>query len=183
MKMADGGWRAAYNLVLGVAPRSMVILGLETSDRRNDSGLATPMLAQVQERYASRPSRLLADSKMVTQEEIVRLSTDPDHPVTVYAPVPEDKKDVKPESLRKRVWHRAREPEALKAWRARMASPEGKRVYGRRRLIETVNGHLKTCGLGQLRLRGLRKVRCEALLYAIAHNIRRGHALRQAARA
>lgn len=181
MKMADGAWRPAYNLLLAVAPEPMVILGLEATDRRNDSGLATPMVEQLQERYATRPSRLLADSTMVTQEEIVTFAEDPERPVAVYSPVPKDRDDVKPETLRKRAWKREREPEPLKAWRERMASQAGKLVYGRRGRIETVNGQVKNCGLGQLTLRGLQKVRCQALIHAIAHNIRRGHALRLAA--
>lgn len=181
MKMADGAWRSAYNMVLAVAPQSMVVVGIDASERRNDSGLALPMLEQLEARYGARPSRLLADSTMVTQSEIVDLATAPERPVTVYSPVPQERDDVKPETLRKRAWKRRREPEPLQDWRGRMASPEGQQVYGRRRLIETVIGQLKNRGLAQLRLRGLHKVRCEALLQAIAHNIRRGHVLRSAA--
>src|SRR3546814_2899508 len=62
-----------------------------------------------------------------------------------------------------------------------MTAEPGQQVYARRRLIETVNGQLKNHGLARLMLRGLAKIRCEVLLHAIAHNIRRGHALRHAA--
>ena len=180
MKMADGSWQPAYNLLLATAPRAMVIVGLAATDRRNDSGLALPMVEQVEERFGVRPRRLLVDSTMATREDIVGLAEDEARPVVVYTPVPADRDDIKPDSLRKRNWQRRKEPAALKAWRARMASAAGEGVYGRRRLIETVNGQLKRCGLGRLRLRGLDKMRCEALLYAIAHNIRRGHILRTA---
>ena len=109
------------------------------------------------------------------------LAEHPEQPVRVYAPLPVEKENVTAQTVRKRAWKRAREPEALKAWRQRMASRAGQLLYRRRRVIETVNGQLKNCGLRQLRLRGIEKVRCEALLYAIAHNVRRGHALRLAA--
>ncbi|HET8728683.1 MAG TPA: transposase [Alphaproteobacteria bacterium] len=181
MKLADGGSRPAYNLLLAVAPREMVILGLAPTDRRNDSGLATPMVEQLEQRYGVRPARLLVDTHLATQAEIVALAEHPARPVAVYAPVPAEPATVTPQTARKRAWRRGREPDALMAWRRRMASAAGQILYRQRRLIETVNGQLKTCGLRRLKLRGLAKVRCEALLYAIAHNIRRGHALRLAA--
>lgn len=181
MKLPDGSVRPAYNLLLALAPEAMVIVGLEPTDRRNDSGLATPMIEQLEGRYGARPQRLLVDTNLATQEEIVALAEHPEQPVRVYAPLPAEKENVTAQTARKRARKRAREPEALKAWRQRMASRAGQLLYRRRRVIETVNGQLKNCGLRQLRLRGIEKVRCEALLYAIAHNVRRGHALRLAA--
>lgn len=181
MRMADGARRPAYNLLLAVAPEAMVILGLTPTDRRNDSGLATPMVEQLEQRYGKRPGRLLVDSTIATQPEIAALARHPDWPTLVYAPVPTQKADVNAETLRKRDWQRRREAPAIKAWRERMASPDGQSVYRRRGLIETVNGQLKMHGLRQLTLRGLRNVRCQALLHAIAHNLRRGQALRLAA--
>lgn len=183
MKMADGAFRPAYNLLLAVAPHEQVILGVEPTDRRNDSGLATPMVEQLERRYARRPARLLLDTNLATGEEIVALAGHPEGGTTVYAPPPADKENVKPETLRKRARQRQREPAELKEWRERMASAAGQIVYRRRRLIETVNGQLKNHGLGTLALRGLAKIRCEVLIHAIAHNIRRGHALRLAAAA
>lgn len=181
MKMADGGFRPAYNLVLAVAPHEQVILGVEPTDRRNDSGLATPMVEQIERRYGRRPARLLLDTNLATGDEIVALAGHPEGGTIVYAPPPADKKHVKPETLRKRARQRQREPAELKAWRERMASAAGQIVYRRRRLIETVNGQLKNHGLATLALRGRAKIRCEVLIHAIAHNIRRGHALRLAA--
>ena len=152
--------------------------GVEPTDRRNDSGLATPMVEQMERRYGRRPARLLLDTNLATGDEIVALAGHPEGGTIVYAPPPADKKHVKPETLRKRARQRQREPAELKAWRERMASAAGQIVYRRRRLIETVNGQLKNHGLATLALRGLAKIRCEVLIHAIAHNIRRGHALR-----
>lgn len=177
MQMPDGGFRPAYNLIVTAAPKSQVVLAVDPTDRRNDSGLATPMVAQVEVRYGHRPVRLLADSKMVTQEEIVALAADPGAPIEIYTPPPPDKPDAKPASVRKREARRRAEPEALQAWRARMASDEGKAIYRRRGRIETVNAGFKNHGLRRFLLRGLDKVRCEALLHAIANNLRRGIAL------
>jgi hypothetical protein len=177
MQMPDGSFRPAYNVIVTAAPGSQVVLAVQTTDRRNDSGLATPMVRQVEARYGHRPARLLADSKMVTQEEIVALAGDPDAPIEIYTPPPPDKPDAKPASVRKREARRRAEPEALQAWRARMASEEGKAIYRRRGRIETVNAGFKNHGLRRFLLRGLDKIRCEALLHAIANNLRRGVAL------
>lgn len=177
MQMPDGGFRPAYNVIVAAAPGSQVVLAVNATDRRNDSGLATPMVAQVEARCGHRPRRLLADSKMVTQKEIVALAGDPGTPIDIYTPPPADKPDARPASVRTREARRRAEPAVLQAWRARMASEDGKAIYRRRGRIETVNAGFKNHGLRRFRLRGLDKVRCEVLLHAIAHNLRRGIAL------
>ncbi len=55
--------------------------------------------------------------------------------IAVYTPVPPDKPNANPESQRKRAWQRRREPDAIKAWRERMADEAGKAVYQRRSRI------------------------------------------------
>ena len=94
MKLPDGGFQPAYNLLLTVAPKAMVILGLEPSERRNDSGLATPMVVQLERRYGRRPRRLLVDTTLATRQEIVALAEHPTDPVMVYAPVPAEDETV-----------------------------------------------------------------------------------------
>jgi len=177
MRMPDGGFRPAYNVIVAAATEGQVVLGVQVSERRNDSGLAPPMVEAVTARHGTPPRRLLADSTMVTQKEIVALAGDPDRPIEVYTPLPVEKADAKPQSVRRREAKRRKEPAALQEWRARMASEEGKACYRRRGRVETVNANFKNHGLNRFRLRGLEKVRCEALLQAIAHNIRRGIAL------
>jgi IS5 family transposase len=98
----------------------------------------------------------------------------------VYSPPPEEKDEVKPDTLRRRNAKRAREPQALKDWRERMASPEGTLIFGHRRRIELVNAHMKNRGFGRITLRGLVKARIVALLQAIAHNILLASHLRKA---
>lgn len=180
MKMADGSFRLAYNLIVSAAPGPGIILGVMASCRRNEAGLATPMLEEIERRYGRRPTRLLVDTRLATIEEIEAFAGHAAGTL-VYSPPPADQEDVKPATLKKRAKQRAKEPAAVQEWRARMDSLAGKIVYGRRKLIEHVNAHLKNPGWRRLVLRGPDKVRCEALLHALAHNIRRGHALRLAA--
>ena len=177
MRMPDGGIRPAYNVLLSAATDSQVIVGVAVSDRRNELGMGSDMIGEMERQYGRAPQRLLIDTKGVTHDEIGRLSNRPDGAITVYSPPMKDREDVTDETKRKRAYLRRREPEPLKAWRARMASPEGEEVYERRKRIETINGNLKNHGMRRFLLRGLTKVRCEALIHAIAHNIRRAFAL------
>lgn len=180
MRFADGGVRPGYNLQLGCVPGADVIVAVMTTDRRNDTGLAAPMVEAIAERYGSAPERVLVDTKYATQEDIVALSERPQGAVRVYAPLPADRETASAESKRKRDWRRRQEPPALQEWRARMASDDGRATLRRRRHIETINGNVKNRGLGRLNVRGLIKAQCLALLHALAHNLWRGHVLRTA---
>lgn len=177
MMMSNGGFRLAYNVLVSATTGTQVILGIGVSERRNEAGIAEPMVQNLIERYGCAPARVLVDTKAATQADIIALAEHPAGHITVYTPPPPDKETATAQSIRKRAWRRGREPVALQEWRARMASPEGRRIYDRRRHIETINAQLKNHGLSRFVLRGLQKVRCEALLQAIAHNLRRGRAL------
>lgn len=179
MRFADKSVRPGYNLQLGCVPQADVIVEVMTTDRRNDTGLAVPMVEAIAKRYGAAPARVLVDTKYATQEDIVALSERPDGAVRVYAPPPADRETASAESKRKREWRRRHEPPALQEWRARMASDDGRATLRRRRHIETVNGNVKNRGLGRLNVRGLIKAQCCALLHALAHNLWRGHMLRQ----
>lgn len=175
MRFSDGAVRAGYNVQLAVAPGFGLIVAAETTDRRNDAGLAEPMVEQVERRLGIQPQRVLADTAYATRENIVAFA---DKKIEVYAPVPPDKPDAIPESQRKRAWRRRKEPDAIKAWRERMAQEAGKVVYQRRSWVETINGILKGRGLGIMRVRSLAKVNCVLLLQVLAHNLWRAHCLR-----
>jgi len=178
MRFSDGAVRAGYNVQLAVAPDCGIILAAETTDRRNDAGLAGAMLDQVKQRLGGQPQRLLVDTHYATRKDVVDFAA---HNITVYAPVPPDKAQATRESQRKRAWRRRREPEAVKDWRERMSDAAGKAIYQRRSRIETVNGILKGRGLGIMRVRSIAKVACVVLLQALAHNLWRAHCLRAAA--
>ena len=175
MRFADGAVRAAYNIQLAVTPDTGIIVAAKTTDRRNDMGLAVPVVEQIKDRLKILPQRLLADTHYATKDDIVDLAA---QGVTVYMPVPADKPDAKPESQRKRAQQRSREPEPIKAWRERMDQDESKAIYRRRGRIETVNGILKGRGFGIMRVRSIAKVTAVVLMQALAHNLWRAHCLR-----
>ncbi len=180
MRFADGAVRPAYNAQIAVAPRQGIIVSVEMTDRRNDAGLAAPMVDALVHRYGRGPENLLVDTHYATSEDIAALAEHAAGAVKVYAPPPSERDDVKPATLAKRAKQRAREPESVKEWRSRMASAAGQEVYRLRKLIERINAHLKNHGFGFLRVRGLIKAKAMALWHALANNLMAAHRLRTA---
>jgi transposase len=181
MRFPDGAVRPAYNAQIAAAPKEGVIVSIEVTDRRNDAGLATPMVDAIARRYGRTPDRLLVDTSYATSEDIVALAAHAGGPVEVYTPPPSERDDIKPASLARRRRKREKEPACLKAWRERMASEAGKAFYGLRKHIERVNADRKNHGFGFLPVRGLIKAKAYALWHALANNLMAARRLRAAA--
>ena len=180
MRFADGSFGPGYNIQLATPSRSGLIVAVQATDRRNDSGQAPLVIDQIERRCGQAPSILIGDTGYAVTDDIIKLAARAPHPVTVYAPPPPDKPDAKPASVRAREAKRAREPAVLKAWRARMDSPFGLAAIGRRKRIELTNAHMKNRCLDPIRVRGLKKVQAVVLLQALAHNLITAHQMRTA---
>ena len=178
MRFPDGSVRAAYNAQIAVTPREGIIVSVEMTDRRNDAGLAAPMVDDMVRRYGKAPEKLLVDTHYATSDDIAALAEHAAGPVQVFAPTPTERNDLTPHSLAKRKSKRAREPQSVKEWRSRMATPAGQEVYGRRKLIERINANLKNHGFGFIPVRGLIKAKAVALWHALANNLMVAHRLR-----
>ena len=178
MQFADGAVRPGYNAQIAAAAKEGIIVAVEMTDRRNDSGLAAPMVEDLVCRYGKAPERLLIDTHYATSEDIAALSAHPAGPVTVYAPAPRERESISARGLANRERKRAREPDGVKEWRSRMATQAGQEVYRLRKLIERVNADLKNRGFGFMPVRGLLKAQAVALLYVLAHNLLVAHRLR-----
>jgi transposase len=178
MRFPDGAIRPAYNAQIAAAPKEGVIVSIELTDRRNDAGLAGPMVDAIARRYGKTPDRLLVDTSYATSEDIVALAAHAAGPVSVYTPPPSERDDVKPATLARRIRKRAKEPACLKAWRKRMASEAGKAVYALRQRIERINADRKNHGFGFLPVRGLIKAKAHALWHALANNLMAARRLR-----
>jgi transposase len=159
MRFPDGAVRPAYNAQIAAAPKEGVIVSIEVTDRRNDTGLAGPMVDAIARRYGKTPDRLLVDTSYATGEDIVALAAHIAGPVSVYTPPPTEKETVKPASLARRIRKREKEPACLKTWRERMASEAGQAVYALRKRIERIHADRKNHGFGCLAVRGLFKAR------------------------
>jgi len=88
MRFPDGAIRPAYNAQIAAAPKEGVIVSVGVTDRRNDAGLAEPMVDDIARRYGQTPDRLLVDTSYATSDDIVALAAHAAGPVSVYTPPP-----------------------------------------------------------------------------------------------
>jgi hypothetical protein len=152
MRFPDGAVRPAYNAQIAAAPKEGVIA---VTDRRNDAGLAGPMVNDIVRRYGRTPDRLLVDTSYATSEDIVSLAAHIAGLVSVYTPPPRERgAPIKPASLARRPRKREKEPACLEQWRERMASEAGQAVYALCQRIERINADRKNHGFGFLAVRG-----------------------------
>jgi transposase len=174
MKMADGGYRPAYNVQFSTTTDSQVIVGVDVSNVGSDQGQLSPMLEQVEQRYDERPAQCLVDGGYARHDDIEEahgLGT------LVYAPVPKPK-----DPSRDPYVALPDDSKAIAQWRERMGSEAAKQIYKQRAATaECVNAIARGRGLTQFLVRGLNKVKAVALWYALAHNLMRAVTLVQTA--
>jgi len=176
MKMADGGFRPAYNVQYATDTKSKVIVGVDVVTSGSDAGQMPPMVEQVQERHERPPKEMLVDGGFAKHEDIEAVSQ-PEIGTIVYAPVPKSRN---PE-IDEHAPHR-RDTPIVTQWRQRMATPEAQAIYkDRAATAEWSNAQSRNRGLYQFRVRGLAKIKMIALWYALAHNLLRAVALRAGA--
>jgi transposase len=164
MKMADGGFRPAYNVQMATAgsplggPRTVV--GVRVTNLGTDMGSMTPMVKDIERRTGETPDRLLADGGHASHEDIRAVT---ECGVEVLVAVPERSK--KPGA-------QADDSPAIVAWRARMETEDAKRLYkARPGLCELSNAHGRAHGLEHFLVRGLAKVTSVVLMTAITSNL------------
>jgi transposase len=172
MKMADGGYRPAYNLEYGTACGSQVIVGVEVVTQGSDQGQLPPMLDQIEKRFGERPKEALVDGGLANHKDIEDVQGG-EKKCTVYAPVAKPKKEGVD-----RHEPKATDSEEVAEWRKRMGTKEAKEIYKQRAATaECVNAQARNRGLQQLRVRGIEKVKSIATWFALAQNMARTFAL------
>lgn len=173
MKMADGGYRPAYNVQYAADATSLVIVGVDVLATGSDQGQLMPMVAQVRERHGRYPAEYLADGGFGRHADIEAVTA---KGVTVYAPVPAPK-----DASRDRHQRLPTDGPVIGAWRERMGTEDAKAVYtDRAATAECVNAQARNRGLRQFVVRGLAKVKAVATWFAVAHNVACGVRLRAA---
>jgi transposase len=169
MKMADGGFRPAFNVQFATDTASQIITGVDASNSGSDHGQMSPMVQQHQDRYGQRPGQVLVDGGFAALADIEKVSA-PEVGVEVFAPVQKPRKPGQDPFQR-----RPGDSDLIAAWRARMGTQQAKEVAA---TAECVNAQARNRGLRQFLVRGLEKVRSVALWLALAHNLVRAAALR-----
>lgn len=163
MKMADGGFRPAFNVQLATAgsplggPRTIV--GVRVTNQGTDSGAVAPMLDDIERRTGMLPKTLLADGGFNDHESIRAADARGVEAIIAVA----------------RTSHgaQANHDPPVMAWRARMETEEAKRLYrARASLAELPHAHFRSkFGLTKFLVRGLAKTTGVILLVALASNL------------
>jgi transposase len=165
MKMADGGYRPAYNIQLAADSGCQVIVGVDVTTSGSDQQQAPPMVQQVKERLEALPGQWLMDGGFAAHSAIAQVEAAGPQ---VLAPVRQPK-----DGERDRYVPRPTDSATIAAWRQRMGTDLAQATYRiRAATIECVNAQARCrFGLQHLRVRGLRKVRCVAQWIALTHNL------------
>jgi transposase len=171
MKMADGGFRPAYNIQFASLPENGIVVAVSCRTVGSDSGLAEPMAQTIEEIYRHRPEVHLVDGGYMSASAIeaaaqagTRIYCPPLQSATGGDPYTPHKKD----------------SQAVADWRVRMASQEGQQIYKRRGRCELVHAKLRNLGLDRLLLRGKEKVETWMRWFALASNVLTAARLRAA---
>lgn len=168
MKMADGGFRPAYNVQVTSVAGEPIVADVKVCNNGSDRGLMWPALERLRARNGSWPKRHLADGGFNSAEDLERAHAEN---IEVYCPPTQSKHGTDPYRPR-----RGDGPGIL-AWRARMASDAGQACYKLRSICECIHARWRNWNLRQLTVRGTEKVRAVILLYALTNNILQGHRL------
>jgi len=171
MKMADGGFRPAYNVQVASAAGEQIVIALEVGNNGSDRGLMRPMLERLRALLGRFPQVHLADGGFCSGEDIEWAHG---QGIEVYCPPIQSKHGTDPYLPR-----RGDGPGVL-AWRARMGSEAGKAQYKLRSVCECIHARWRNWDLQQLTVRGTEKVRATVLWYALTNNILQGHRLASA---
>jgi len=178
MPVPGGGFEQCYNAQAVVTADSLLVVAPDVVQAANDKQQLEPMLGKLAALPADlgAPQTVLADNGYFSAanvaacaaagiEPFLALGRAPHHPslaerFAAAPPAPEN-------------------PTPLEAMTHRLATPEGKKLYGlRKRTPEPVFGIIKSVlGFRQFLLRGLDKVRGEWRLVTMAWNLKRIFAL------
>jgi transposase len=168
MKMADGGFRPAYNVQVTSVAGGQIVVDTRVCNTGSDRGLMRPMLERQRTRPGGLPKHWLADGGFNSAEAIEWAYAEG---IDVFCPPTQSKHGTDPYRPR-----RGDGPGVL-AWRERMASPDAQDRYKTRSICECIHARWRNWGLRQLTVRGIEKARAVILWFALANNLLQGHRL------
>lgn len=172
MKMADSGFRPAYNCQLATAAGGQIVIVTDVKTVGSDRGLARPVMEEIKRRYGRSPKRYLIDGGFNKNEDTEWAA---ERGINIYGPPSRSKHQRDPYEPSDK------DGPGVAAWRARMKSSHGKSVYKRRAQAECINARFRNWGLQRFTVRGLQKVQTVLRWFALTNNILAGHRLLQAA--
>lgn len=168
MKMADGGFRPAYNVQVVSTAGEQIVIEVDPLSTGSDRGLMRPMLEAVLERLGRLPNRHLADGGFTAANDIEWAHGEE---IKVYCPPTKSKHGTDPYAPRRN------DGPGVLEWRNRMASQDGKDQYGERPICECIHARWRNWNLNRLNVRGKTKVKAVMQWFTLVNNILQGHRL------
>lgn len=169
MKMADGGFRPAYNVQFATDAHTRLIVGVDVTQQGTDSGQMELMHQRPGDDYGVKPQKYLVDGGFAKREEVTSLEQ---LGTQVHAPlISEDKQRA---AGRNPYAKKPGDTTEMAAFRRRMGTEEAKTLYKTRPSVaEFPNADCRNRGLIQFRVRGLKKVQAQTLWHVLAFNFLR----------
>jgi transposase len=186
-KSQNEAYQQSFNAQAAVcADGSQLIVGARVSDNASDKGQLEPTLAAIPAQLGT-PEAALTDNGFLNTDAIERVM---ERGIDVYcacaaeASLAQRRYDFRPPEQRSESPRPITDPRLI-AMHEKLATPEGRARYGRRKTsVEPVFGIIKhVLGFRQFLLRGLEKVSGEWQLVALAYNCKRLCKLRTTAAA
>jgi hypothetical protein len=152
-----------YNCQLAVDEAHQIIVACEVTNQAPDVEHLPPMLDAIEQNCGVTPERLTADSGYFSEENVGACEQ---KSVDGYIAVGRQKHGT-PETTP------AAESESKAKMRQKLTTPEGRKIYSRRKaVVEPVNGQIKEArGFRGFLLRGIDKVRSEWAVICATHNL------------
>jgi len=161
MRMADGGYRPAFNVQFKTDPKSVCIVGVEVTNKGSDRGQLCAAVDEIEMRYGRPPRQLLADGGYDGKDDIEALHA---RGTEVFVPLSGSKGNKAPVDVR------SKEGPGVVAWRRRMSTDEGIAIYQKRFPCERPHADMRNRGLQRFPVRGLRKAKAVVLWFVHAYN-------------
>lgn len=164
MRMADGGYRPAFNMQFAVDTDTRAIVGVGVTNSGSDVGQMVPMIDEVKRRTDKTPKEWLADGGYTDLSDIQGAG---EQGVKVYVPVPEPRSaEIDPHQPKKN------DDAQVAEWRKRMGTGQAMEIYRERASTsERTNADLRQHrGLRHLPVRGIEKTLMVGLWMAITYN-------------
>jgi transposase len=167
MSFSDGAFRPGCNVQFATDTATGIIVGLDVTNAGTDSEQMPPMLDQLEERYQRIPAEILVDGGFASLDAIEATE---ERGCVVFAPVKNEEKQK--QAGQDPFARKKNDSDEVAAWRKRMGEDASKVVYRLRcQTAEWVNALCRNRGFSQMPVRGLRKCRIVATLFAITHNL------------
>jgi transposase len=167
MKFSDGGYRPGYNVQFASDTATGLVMGVDVTNEGTDAEQMPPMLDQLEDRYNKLPDTALVDGGFTSLDAI---DSTEERGCTVYGPVKDQEKQTK--AGQDPFARKPNDTDRTAEWRKRMGEEASKAIYKlRAQTAEWVNALCRNRGFQQMPVRGLKKCRIVATMYAITHNL------------